>query len=114
MKDFSGTWKNQNDSKLELSVSAGAVTGRFESGVGDDGHVVWVTVAGRQTGDVIAFSAAYDQFGTAVSWVGQIADEDGTEAMLTHWLHVSDIPDNQEPKWLWYTNRIGNDRFTRM
>ena len=112
--NFAGNWKNQNDSTLELSVNGSTITGRFESGVGDDGAILWVDISGRIQGDLITFNALYPLYGTVVSWVGQLTEEKGAEVIKTTWIHVTNIPDNQEPAWLWYSNRIGADTFTKV
>ena len=111
--DFTGTWKNQNDSILELHVTGGIASGRFESGVGDNGQTLWVEISGRVLDDLITFNAVYPRFGTVIAWVGQHTETSGVGHIRTHWLHSTNVPDPQEPDWLWYTNRIGNDVFTR-
>ena len=111
--NFNGTWKNQNKSTLELKEAGGIISGRFESGVGDDGQVVWIDVSGRVLDDVITFNALYQKFGTVVSWVGQMTKESGTDVIKTHWLHATNIPDDQEQARMWSSNRIGSDIFTR-
>ena len=110
---FDGTWENQHGSILELKVRGEAVTGRFESGVGDDGHVLWVDVVGRILDDLITFSASYQPYRTLVTWAGQHTEENGVEQIKAHWLHVTNIPDSQEKEWMWFSNRIGSDLFTR-
>lgn len=111
--NFSGSWKNQNESTLELNVNGNDVSGRFESGVGDDGQTLWVDVEGRILDDLITFNAVYSDFGTVVTWAGQLIATDGREEIRSHWLHMTNIPDEMEKKWMWYTNRIGADVFTR-
>ncbi len=111
--DFTGTWKNQNNSTLELHVTGGIVSGRFESGVGDDGEILWEAVNGRVLDDVITFNVVYSKYGTVVAWVGQHTEENGVGKIKTHWLHATNIPDDQEQAWMWYTNRIGSDEFRR-
>ncbi|MFN3546780.1 MAG: avidin/streptavidin family protein [Mesorhizobium sp.] len=114
MVDFTGTWKNQNESTLELrQLAGGSIDGRFESGVGDDNQILWVDISGHALDDVITFHAAFEKYGTIVSWVGQHTDKDGVGQIKTHWLHATNIPNADEPNWLWYTNRIGNDTFVR-
>lgn len=114
MVDFSGTWKNQNESKLELrQLPDNRIEGRFESGVGDDGREQWVEVSGYAVGDILTFHAAYPAYKTIVSWVGQHTSDNGVARIKTQWLHVSDIPDDQEQEWMWFTNRIGADDFVQ-
>ena len=57
--NFEGTWKNQHQSILELSVVDGLVRGRFQSRVGEDGQTLWAEINGRILGDVITFHAGY-------------------------------------------------------
>ena len=111
--NFNGTWKNQNSSTLELKESGGIISGRFESGVGDDGLVTWVDISGRVLDDVITFNALYRKYGTVISWVGQLTEVSGTDVIKTQWLHATNIPDHQEQAWMWFSNRIGSDTFTR-
>jgi len=111
--DFTGTWKNQHNSTLELHLVGGIVSGRFESGVGDDAQTLWVEVSGRVLGDVIAFNAVYPKYQSVGAWVGQHTVESAVENIKTHWIHATNIPDDQEQEWMWLTNRIGSDVFTR-
>lgn len=112
--DFTGTWENQLNSTLELHVIGGIVSGRFESGVGDDGQTLWIDITGRVLDDLITFNAVYPRFGTVISWVGQHTEERGIGMIKTHWIHVTNVPDNQEMAWMWYSNRIGSDIFKRV
>jgi hypothetical protein len=111
--DFTGTWRNQHNSTLELIVVGDIVSGRFESGVGDDGQTLWVAVSGRVLGDLITFNAVYPRFGTLVAWVGQHTIESGVGMIKSHWLHATNVDDPQEKAWMWASNRIGSDVFTR-
>lgn len=108
-----GTWKNQRGSILELKESHGVISGRFESGVGDDGTTLWVNVSGQAFGDLLSFSAVYTKYKTIVAWVGQITEDGGKDQIQAQWLHTSDIPDDQEKEWMWFVNRIGADVFVR-
>lgn len=111
--DLSGSWTNQNKSRLELQVTDGVVSGRFESGVGDDGETLWEDISGRAHGDLITFNVVYEKYGTIVTWLGQHTDENGVGKLKCHWLHATNVPDEQEKKWMWYSNRIGFDEFRR-
>lgn len=114
MADFTGTWKNQHGSTLELRESAGGIIdGRFESGVGDDGQTLYIDVSGKSLGDSLTFHAVYESYQTIVSWVGHYSEENGIARIKAHWLHVSDNPDTQAQEWMWFANRIGSDEFRR-
>ena len=112
--DFTGTWRNQHGSILELQVVDGTVNGRFESVVGDDGQMLWVDVTGRALGDVITWSAVYPGYGIVVAWVGQHSVGEGAGAIHTHWIHATNLPDPGEKEWMWFSNRIGSDVFRRV
>lgn len=107
--DFSGTWKNQLGSTLELLIVDKIVSGRFESGVGDDGKTVWVQISGRVLDDIITFNAAYEKYGTLVAWVGQHTVDNGIGKIKTLWVHATNVEDSQEVDWMWFSNRIGAD-----
>ncbi len=113
MTDFTGTWINQVGSVLELRVADGIVTGRFESGVGDEGKTLWVDVSGRALGDLITFNTVYERYRTVVAWIGQHANDDGTEMIKTLWIHATDVPDDHLQEWMWLSKRIGADVFRR-
>jgi len=112
--DFTGTWKNQHGSTLELHAVGGTVSGQFSSGVGDDGQTLWVEVSGRVLDDVITFNAVYPEYGIVVAWVGQHTVEEGVGRLQTHWIHATNLPDPQEKEWMWFSNRIGSDVFNRL
>jgi len=95
-------------------VLGGVLTGRFESGVGDDGQTIWANVSGRTIEDVITFNAVYERYGAVVAWVGQHTVENGVGRIKTLWLHVTNVPDGQEQSWMWFRNRIGADVFSRL
>ena len=111
--DFTGTWKNQVGSTLELKTVGETVSGRFESGVGDDGSTLWVQVSGRVLGDVITFNTVYEKFRTVVAWVGQHTIEGGVGKIKSLWIHATDVKDSEEQSWMWFSNRLGADVFTR-
>lgn len=43
---------------------------------------------------------------------GAIADKKG-DVIKTMWLMTHDVPDDEEPEWPWYSNRVGADEFRR-
>lgn len=111
---FNGIWKNQNNSRLVLKVTNGIVTGRFESGVGDDDQVHWVDIQGRVFNSLIAFNAVYPEYQSIVSWVGQYSFERNKAMIKTFWLYTNESSNNNEHNLSWYSNRIGADVFTKI
>lgn len=111
---FTGRWKNQLGSLLELHVTDGEVSGRLDMGAGNDGQPVWVEVRGRVGTDLITFNAIFPNHGTVVAWVGQHTSEDQVRQIKTVWVHATNVPDSQEQAWMWFSNRIGADVFKRI
>jgi len=111
---FTGKWVNDKGSELVLSVDdTGAVTGTFDSEVGDGGVANPRPINGKAVGDIITFNTFY-LFGNGnviVSWSGQVRDIEGKKTLKTQWLHVTDVPETHEEEWMWYNNRIGSDNF---
>ena len=111
---FSGKWKNQLGSLLDLQVADGEVSGRLDMGVGNDGEPLWVEVRGRAGTDLITFNAVFPNHGTVVAWVGQHTVEGQVRQIRTVWVHATNVPDSQEQAWMWTSNRIGADVFKRV
>lgn len=82
---FSGKWKNQLGSLLDLQVADGEVSGRLDMGVGNDGEPLWVEVRGRAGTDLITFNAVFPNHGTVVAWVGQHTVEGQVRQIRTVW-----------------------------
>jgi len=80
---------------------------------GKEGQPLWAEINGRILGDVITFHAVYPLCRTIVTWIGQHIVENGIGPIHTHWLHATDIKEREEHEWMWYSNRIGADIFTR-
>ncbi|WP_243358667.1 avidin/streptavidin family protein [Fundidesulfovibrio terrae] len=59
---FSGVWINQHGSNLELEAKDGKITGRFDSGVGDEGQILWVDISGQYLDDIITFHAKFEKY----------------------------------------------------
>lgn len=112
--DFTGTWKNQLGSLLELLMDGDEIRGRFESAVGErDKQPHWVAVSGKAQDDLITFCASLPAHGSLVSWVGQHTIRGGSSQIQTQWLHVTNVPEDREHAWMWSANRIGFDIFER-
>jgi len=112
--DFTGTWKNQYGSLLELRMNGEEIRGRFESAVGEWGKEShWVEVSGKALDDLITFCASLPTHGSLVSWVGQHTVREGVGQIQAEWLHVTNVPDDREQSRMWSANRIGFDVFKR-
>jgi hypothetical protein len=112
--DFTGSWKNQHGSVLELQMDGEQIRGRFESGVGEwDSDPHWIEVSGKAQEDLITFCASFRTHGSLVSWVGRHTLRDGADQIQAEWLHITNVPHDREGPWLWSANRIGFDTFER-
>lgn len=112
--DLSGDWKNAKNSVLRLAQNGNSLSGTFDSGVSDGGQVIQAPVTGWVNGDVVSFTAIYEIFGTVVAWVGQVKGEPGNPTIDVHFLHETNIAENDEAEELWASTLTGSDQFTRM
>lgn len=111
--DFTGKWRNTNNSLLELTQDGKSISGTFDSGVSDGEKEIKAPVVGWANGDRIAFVATYDEFGTVVAWVGQVRGEPGNPVIDAHFLHESEVKDSNEFESLWASTRTGCDLFSK-
>jgi hypothetical protein len=110
---FSGKWRNQLGSEMELSVTPeGRVAGQFRSAVGTASHAHSYPLVGFAESDLISFCVSFGGHGVA-AWVGQHTVRQGRERIATMWHLEQDIPNEQEARWLWSGVRAGSDVFTR-
>lgn len=109
---FTGIWKNELKSTLELAVDQdGVVKGQFQSAVSDNGGPTdWFDVHGVASGDLIAFTV---NWGCEItSWIGHgVHDEKAGPEILTLWQLVKNVPDIDDPETQWKTIMSGADNF---
>lgn len=110
---FAGSWCNQMGSTMELVVEGTSVTGSYESLSKSEAPPVVGEVKGYTTGDLISFVVLWG--GSITAWVGQMTDEDtDTPKIRTLWQMVTEVPDPDEPKYLWVSTYAGADDFVRV
>ena len=109
--DFTGIWRNQRGSVLEVRVEDTRLSGWFAATAGGEGEPV--AVSGLVQDDLITFHASFPKHGTIVSWVGQHTILSGVGVIEMQWLHASNIPDDRENDWMWTASRLGHDVFIR-
>ena len=112
--DFSGKWKNTKESVLELRQEGEKIYGTFDSGVADGGQVLKVPVVGWVNGDRLSFTTTYRSYGTVVAWVGQATGKPDSPVIDAHFLHESEVADEDEKSYLWASTRTGSDQFVKM
>lgn len=111
--DFSGRWRNQMASFMDLAVNGSTVTGTYNSASSAGGGSVQGAITGVTVGDLIAFTVLWTASGSITSWTGQLIDEASGPKLRTLWHLVSNIPDANEPDKLWMSTWAGADEFVR-
>ena len=114
--DFSGRWKNQRGSIVELhqDASSGALTGHYTTYVGGPGGRPFTrTVVGQARGDQVTFYVDWSPY-SMTGWVGQLLSAyGGDESLDTMWVNTVNVPNADEPADGWSGVRNGGDRFVR-
>ncbi len=112
-KRYSGTWYNQHGSSMELSVSeAGAVSGKFRSGVGLSHRDEQFDVTGFVAGEVISFVVDFSKYETLTTWTGHFVSEDGGPQIQAMW-HMAVATPPRHGRDLWKGTWTGADIFRR-
>jgi len=111
--DFSGTWRNELGSTMELDVLNGLVNGTYASSTSSGGTPVTGKIKGFAKADLIAVVIRWNIPGASMTtWVGQ-AERKGGERLRTVWHLAHETPDQDEPRELWTSILTGTDLFRR-
>jgi hypothetical protein len=112
--DFSGHWKNQRGSSIELNVDdRGRVSGTFRTAVGVPSPTETFPLCGVAQGDLIAFTVGFGVHESVTAWAGQHTLVGGRERIETLWHLARNIADEEEDRALWAAILAGADRFER-
>ena len=112
--DFSGHWRNQRGSSIELAVDdQGRVIGTFRTAVGVPSPKESFPLCGFADGDLIAFSVSFGLHESVTAWAGQHTVIGGRERIETLWHLARNIPDEDEDRALWAAIVAGADTFER-
>jgi len=111
--DFSGHWRNELTSYMDLTITAGVVTGTYVSAVSDTGGPTPpFPVYGSVAGDLINFNVNWG--GAITAWIGHgVILAGGAAHILTLWHLVQTVDDEMNPSKQWKTVLAGADEFTR-
>ena len=118
-----GTWYNELNSEMILSVSeapnsGSIVTGTYQSKVGDAAGIYTLTgITDQGTGDAtpnLGFTVSwvnptYGNTNSVTAWSGQLQEIDGEEVITTFWL----LTQETTPANNWKSTLVGHDTFTR-
>jgi hypothetical protein len=115
--DISGDWYNELKSKMVLTVDGSALTGTYNTGVGDaSGEYSLVgrwDPSGEESqaiGFVVTWQNGSKNTPAVTSWSGQVQTNDqGDEVILTTWLLTEETERDSD----WASTTIGQDVFTR-
>jgi len=112
--DFSGHWRNQRGSSIELTVDdRGRVGGSFRTAVGVPSPNESFPLCGFAEGDLIAFSVSFGVYESVTAWAGQHTIVGGRERIETLWHLARNIADQDEDRALWSAVLTGADTFER-
>ena len=111
--EFSGRWRNELKSILDIKVRDGVVSGTYVSKVSDGGGPTPAfKVSGTVTEDLIVFTVNWS--GLITTWCGHHVDTDGSPQILTMWYLVRTVKDDIDPANQWKMIEAGSDSFLRM
>lgn len=113
---WTGTWRNQLNSTMELHASDGQLTGWYISPVGDAAGKY--ALSGRYKSDVtpttlgwtVVWNNAQHDSHSATSWTGQLLTGQPNR-LHTTWILVSERPTVSD---LWSAAHVGMDVFERV
>jgi hypothetical protein len=110
--DFSGHWRNELTSYMDLQINGDVVTGTYVSAVSETGGPTPpFPVHGTVAGDLINFNVNWG--GAITAWIGHGVLAAGSPQILTLWHLVQTIDDETDPNKQWQTVFAGADEFTR-
>ena len=111
--NFTGRWRNQMNSFMDLAITGSSVTGLYNSASSSGGAPVQGVINGVTIGDLIAFTVLWLPSGSITSWTGQLVEEGGVQTIRTLWHLVTNIPDDNEDDKFWMSTWAGADEFVR-
>jgi len=111
--DFSGRWRNQMGSFMDLVVADDIVSGTYNSANSAGGPPVTGAIKGSVIDDLITFSVTWQRSGSITAWTGQLVQDGAAPKIRTLWHLVTNIPDGDEPTKLWMSTYAGADEFLR-
>ena len=107
--DFSGTWVNELESRVELDQKGDVLSGKYFSKVSATGGETIGDLQGYVDGDLIAFVVHWREFQAITTWVGQLDPKASKETINTLWQMTKQVATGDE----WTSINSGADYFTR-
>jgi hypothetical protein len=110
--DFSGHWKNELGSFMDLTIAGADVTGSYVSAVSDAGGPTRpFPLRGTVSGDLISFTVNWETL--IATWIGHGVVDAGQDRILTLWHIVMTVQQETDPLNQWKTLEAGADEFGR-
>jgi len=115
---LTGSWYNELNSRMSLTVDGASVTGTYESAVGAAKGVyplVGRTERSPDGSQSVAFVVVWDNdvngnLGCCTAWAGQLhVDARGRESIIATWLLSGDTVKEDD----WKATKVGQDIFLR-
>jgi Avidin family len=111
--DFSGTWRNDLGSTMELDVQSGLANGTYSGPASGAGAPITGKIKGFAKADILALVIRWNiPSPSMTTWVGQ-AERKGGDRLRALWHLAHETPDQDEPRELWTSILSGTDLFRR-
>ena len=107
--DFSGQWKNELTSTMDLTQNADRLSGTYTSAVSGGGGSTIGDLQGYVDGDLISFIVHWRDFQAITAWVGQLDPQTAAQTIRTLWQMTKQVASGEE----WASINAGADSFTR-
>jgi hypothetical protein len=107
--DFSGRWRNELGSTMQLKVRRSQVSGWYKTATSSGGGPLpRHPLSGYVDGNLIAFAVNWKEKAAITAWVGQLTDK---HTLFTLWQMTMQVSDPS--KEVWESILAGSDTFNR-
>ncbi|KVZ35657.1 avidin/streptavidin family protein [Burkholderia ubonensis] len=107
--DFSGLWKSELGSTMQIAQQGDQLTGTYGSAVSATESETTGDLRGYVDGDLIAFVVHWREFQAITSWVGQCEPNSNNGKINTLWQMTKQVAEGDE----WASINAGADVFVR-
>jgi len=106
--NFTGTWKNELGSEMEITQSGFELAGEYRSAVSSSGSQAKGQLKGYANGDLISVVVHWNDFQAITAWVGQLDKAQTT--LNTLWQMTKQVDPGDE----WASINAGADYFSKV
>jgi hypothetical protein len=107
--DFSGDWKNQLGSTMQLKQQGNTLEGNYVSTVSGTHATTEGELKGFVDGDLISVVVHWKDFQAITAWAGQCTPNSSNNTIKTLWQMTKQVDSGDE----WASINAGSDTFTR-